>query len=68
MYTAREKDYCAGLNCAMKDGNKFRNILNLQTQVSQHMTGYTKEMVYFNLEISFLSDVDVLERVNRGSN
>ena len=38
MYTAREKDYCVELDCAVKDGNKLRNILNLQTQESQHMT------------------------------
>ena len=34
----REKDYCAGFDCAMKDGNKLRKILNLETQESQHMT------------------------------
>ena len=38
VYTAREKDYYAGFNCAVKDGNKLKNILNLQTQEAQHMT------------------------------
>ena len=33
----REKDYYAGFDCAMRDGNKLRNILNLETQESQHM-------------------------------
>lgn len=47
LYKAREKDYCAGFNCFVKQGNKLRNVLNLQTQESQHMTGYTKGMVYF---------------------
>ena len=46
-HTAREKDYCAGFNCFVKQGNKLRNVLNLQTQESQHMTGYTKDMDYF---------------------
>ena len=36
-YTAREKDYCAEFDCSVKDGNKLRNVLNLQTQESQHM-------------------------------
>ena len=27
MYTARDKDYCAGFDCAVKDRNKLRNIL-----------------------------------------
>ena len=35
---SREKDYCAGFDCAVKDGNKLRNILNLQTQESHLMT------------------------------
>ena len=29
MYTVREKDYFAGFDCAVKDGNKLMNILNL---------------------------------------
>ena len=44
MYKVREKDYCAGFDCAMKDGNKLRNILNLQTQESQHMTEKCKNV------------------------
>ena len=47
MYTAREKDHCAGFDCSVKDGNKLMNVLNLQTQESQQMTGYTKGMGYF---------------------
>ena len=47
LYKAREKDYCAGFNCFVKQGNNLRNVLNLQTQESQHMTGYTKGMSYF---------------------
>ena len=35
---SRERDYCAGFDCAMKYRNKLRNILNLQTQESEHMT------------------------------
>ena len=29
---SKGEDYCAGFDCAMKDRNKLRNILNLQTQ------------------------------------
>ena len=32
---SKGEDYCSGFDCAMKDGNKLRNILNLQTQESQ---------------------------------
>ena len=42
VYTAREKDYYAGFDCAVKDGNKLKNILNLQTQESQHITSRKK--------------------------
>ena len=56
LYKAREKDYCAGFNCFVKEGNKLRNVLNLQTQESQHMTGYTKEMGYFYAKMTINHD------------
>ena len=42
LYKVREKDYCAGFDYALKDGNKLMNILNLQTQESQQMTKHFK--------------------------
>ena len=38
MYTVRGKDYCAGFGCVVKDRHKPRNILNLPTRESLHMT------------------------------
>ena len=38
MYTAMEKDYFAGFDCSVKDGNKLMSVVNLQTQESEHMT------------------------------
>ena len=40
LYTVKLKDFGAGFDCAVKDGNKLRNILHLQIQMSQHMMVY----------------------------
>ena len=45
------KMYARGRKTIVQDSivswNKETNVLNLQTQESQHMTGYTKGMSYF---------------------
>ena len=43
-------DYCAGFGCVVKDGNKLRNILNLPTRESLHMTVcYMNENSYIKI-------------------
>ena len=42
MYTTREKDYCAGFDFVIKDGNKLKNIINLPAQERKNETSYIK--------------------------
>ena len=50
MFTARKKDYCAGFNCVVKDGNRLRRNPNSPTGHPLHMTVcYMNENSYIEI-------------------
>ena len=52
MYTARQRDYCAGYECVVKEENRLRKTLRLPTRDDDppHMTVcYMTENSYFKI-------------------